>query len=48
MIYSTVKWLKIEQDTLRFIIADSSPFNDFLVKLVRMASPALTECSRLM
>lgn len=43
-----VKWLKIEQDTLRFIIADSSPFNDFLVKLVGTALPALKECSHLM
>lgn len=43
-----VKWLKIEQDTLRFIIADSSLFNDFLVKLVGMAWPALDECSHLM
>lgn len=43
-----VKWLKIEQDTLRFIIADSSPFNDFLVELFGMAWPALDECSDLM
>lgn len=43
-----VKWLKIEQDNLRFIIADSKPINDFLVKLVGMAWSALDKCSHLM